>query len=186
MPYGTRDFLANPLAFMDDNIIVPNHAGIGTDQTSAKFHELCLVLSQLDGKKDGRAVPVCMLRKVTDQDPFGESMIAYWCPYNQNQTLSCTLGNGARLRAPFARPQQIRRGRSHPFTVVGTVPRLPEGTLIEFNSKPTVNHSLKSAVGRRTGILAISKALEPPVTQLVDRVERQLTQIRIEVDASCA
>jgi len=96
MPYATAQFLQDPLAFMQENIIVPHHANIDVDQQSARIHELCLAKGGAQGKKHGRNLDVWILRKRSDNDPGKEGFFVYWCPYNQNETLSCTLGNGAR------------------------------------------------------------------------------------------
>lgn len=96
MPYATVNFLRNPLAFMDNNIIVPHHSAIGITQQTAKIHELCLFKGGATGKKHGQNLDVWILKPRTENDPAEEGFYAYWCPYNQNETLNCVLGNGAR------------------------------------------------------------------------------------------
>ncbi|MGC1273861.1 MAG: hypothetical protein WBC44_09155 [Planctomycetaceae bacterium] len=97
MPYGTSSFLANPSGFMDANIVIPHHSDIGVDQASGRIHELCRKLGGATGKRHGNNVPVYILKKRRDGDPPESGFFAYWCPYNQNETLNCTLGNGARF-----------------------------------------------------------------------------------------
>lgn len=94
--YASRDFMADPATFMDNNIIVPHHAAIGVDQASGRIHEMCLVLGGAQGKQAGRDLPVYILTKWSNAYPADQGFFAYWCPYNQNETLSCNLGNGAR------------------------------------------------------------------------------------------
>ncbi len=95
--YATRDFMADPLGFMDDNIIVPHHAAIGSDQASGRIHQMVLTLGGAQGKQAGRDLPVYILTKWTNVAPDDQGFFAYWCPYSQNDTLSCNLGNGARF-----------------------------------------------------------------------------------------
>jgi hypothetical protein len=97
MPYGTADFLANPLTFMDANIVVPAGDSIGSTQDTATIHEFCLQLTTVVGKKMGTDVHVYMLRKRNARDPDDSTFYAYWCPYSQNETLSAMLGNSARF-----------------------------------------------------------------------------------------
>jgi hypothetical protein len=98
-PFGSRDFLVDPAAFMDANIVVPVHGNIGIDQGAARIHQLCLSLytGATQGKKHGVDVPVFTLRRWVATDPADQGFYAYWCPYDQNQTFICMLGNGARF-----------------------------------------------------------------------------------------
>lgn len=85
------------MGFMDGNVIIPNHAGIGTDQASARIHECCLSLGASMGKREGRHLPAWVLHTRTPADPAEEGFHAYWCPYAQHETVSGLLGNGARF-----------------------------------------------------------------------------------------
>lgn len=95
--FGTSNFLANPVAFMESNIVIPFGTGLGMEAKDGTIKEMVLKLfPNKIGMKTGTKVDVYCLRQRLGSDPSEASFYAYWCPYQQNQTLSCMLGNGAR------------------------------------------------------------------------------------------
>jgi len=96
--FATADFLRNPKAFMDSNIVIPHDAGLGSTQADGRIKEMVIKkYPNRVGLKLGEEVGVYCLRQKLQNDPPEASLFAYWTPYQENQTLSCMLGNGARF-----------------------------------------------------------------------------------------
>jgi hypothetical protein len=72
-------------------------SNLGGTQTDARIFEVTLRLQpNSHGSKLGVDIPVYALVR-PQQGDAGHTFFAYWCPYAQNQTFSCMLGNGAKF-----------------------------------------------------------------------------------------
>lgn len=94
--YGSSAFIATPVQFTDDNIVLTNE-NIGKTQADGKLQTVCLKKLDRMGRKNGRNVPIYFLTLARDGVPPGEQFDVYWCPYNQGETLHCNLGNASRF-----------------------------------------------------------------------------------------
>lgn len=91
------NILIDPVDFMSKNIVVPHHGPIGTTQQESGIKTLCLVQSAQSGRQLGAEVPKFVLHRYRGQANAAAVFTAFWCPYAQNQTLTCELNNGASL-----------------------------------------------------------------------------------------
>lgn len=94
------NFLSDPVGFMQDNLVVPHHEGIGKAQADAGVHTLALVKHASKAKQLGKEIDRWVLMKNyrrMNPSKIGAVFQAYWCPYDQNHTFSCQLG----LDAPY-------------------------------------------------------------------------------------
>ncbi|WP_347986347.1 hypothetical protein [Methylomonas sp. AM2-LC] len=93
------NFLIDPIDFMKNNLVVPHHAQIGSNQADSGIHTMCLVKSSVPARQNGKDVDKWILMKYSSRiNPatLGGVFEAYWCPYSQNQTLTCVLNTESR------------------------------------------------------------------------------------------
>jgi hypothetical protein len=101
---AVQDFVADPLGFMADNIIVPNWSSSEHDPSTQQVETMTFVTkppAQGVGRKMGRdlglywLVPTGMIPHLHGVTPDGNTFNAYFCPYRDNSTLGTTISNGA-------------------------------------------------------------------------------------------
>ena len=91
LTYVTQAFLAGPRAFFDNNLVLPFAQGM-----VAGLNTMSVVLSpNKTCKRLGAAIPVNTVIPAPGAAAAADTFQAYWCPYAQNQTLTCQLGNAA-------------------------------------------------------------------------------------------
>jgi len=89
------NFLIDPIDFLEKNLVIPNHGNIGSTQGDSGIRTMCLVRSPNPARKLGQNVDRWFLGLHDPRiapDRIGAIFDAYWCPYSQNQTLTCMLG----------------------------------------------------------------------------------------------
>lgn len=91
------NILINPLHFMQNNLVVPFHDSLGTTQGQAGVVTMCLIRSAQDARQHGQPIEKYILYRHRGQANATVAFQAFWCPYAQNDTLTCTLDSSASL-----------------------------------------------------------------------------------------
>ena len=91
------NILLDPLRFMQNNLVIPDHQNIGTTQQESGVKSLCLVRAGRSAKRHGQDVPTYLLRVFRGQTNAEATFRAFWCPYAQNETLTCNIDRDAAL-----------------------------------------------------------------------------------------
>ena len=93
------NFLIDPIDFMNKNLVIVNYNSLGKTQQDAGVQTMCLVKSAKKAKQHGVELDIYSLTRHSSRLPSKDVEAifdAYWCPYEQNQTLHCMLGTEAR------------------------------------------------------------------------------------------
>ena len=93
------NFLIDPIDFLRKNLVIPNHENIGKTQGDAGVHTMCLFKAGTPASQHGVDIDRWFLAKHSpkfDPNKVGAIFDAYWCPYDQNKTFTCILGNDSR------------------------------------------------------------------------------------------